>query len=430
MKKDKEKMDDGVTELTAASDDLSKVIYEKAVNDQDGNLYVFDIYMMKSLTDCSKLASDANYCTVTDINDNLQLYYTKQEQTSSGTMMDFVEDDFAGDAGITEPNIDDYTTITMVPSFWGEREDKSVDDVYYDKLSEYEEKCSRDSVRDFLGKMETSFPNTTLYYYSDSLSESTEIASGFVEVLFSSYDVADSPIVYYYFDPNDIPKIKLSQIMEDDSYGSTALTDEIENEIYEKQQIYVAVKDVSAPVDASGIYNWDTQYSENENCLYMLMLEDEEENGGDIIKINCDELDLGSSEIYASDVYSIVRIQDNELYYLCDYDTDDNSGTLYCNQEKLDDDVVPAYMYESIPENAGFVYYTDWDDDDLMGTLNYYDGSECSKIADDVSDYFICDRNKIAVLMDYSSYSYTGDLKYYNGKKLIKIASDVNCLVK
>ena len=162
----------------------------------------------------------------------------------------------------------------------------------------------------------------------------------------------------------------------------------------------------------------------------MLMLEDEEENGGDIIKINCDELDLGSSEIYASDVYSIVRIQDNELYYLCDYDTDDNSGTLYCNQEKLDDDVVPAYMYESIPENAGFVYYTDWDDDDLMGTLNYYDGSECSKIADDVSDYFICDRNKIAVLMDYSSYSYTGDLKYYNGKKLIKIASDVNCLVK
>ena len=71
---------------------------------------------------------------------------------------------------------------------------------------------------------------------------------------------------------------------------------------------------------------------------------------------------------------------------------------------------------------------TDFDDKRNYGTLVMLEGSEKTKIADDVSYWRVMDEDTVLFLTEYNNDRNRGDLRYYNGKTAETIDVDVRAV--
>ena len=70
----------------------------------------------------------------------------------------------------------------------------------------------------------------------------------------------------------------------------------------------------------------------------------------------------------------------------------------------------------------------DFDDKRNYGTLVMLEGSEKTKIADDVSYWRVMDEDTVLFLTEYNNDRNRGDLRYYNGKTAETIDVDVRAV--
>lgn len=115
---------------------------------------------------------------------------------------------------------------------------------------------------------------------------------------------------------------------------------------------------------------------------------------------------------------------ENGLYYLKDKDdTSDIEGDLYFNGEEIATD---ASCVKRIGETEMFSFISDFEREEMSGTLNIKNGKDTKQVAEDVY-YYECSEDGTAILItNYSKEYQEGDLLYFDGKKLRKLDSDVS----
>lgn len=419
MKADKVKLDSDVEYLCDFSDDLKTIVYVK-----DDNLYV-----MKNMDEKEKIASDIEDAWVYDINGNLQIYYVKESNEINLYAYDFIEDDYLSqDQSITEPRIEDYQTVTYVNDYFGSREKVETDDAYYRELEKYEEKETRDYLREELKNYQpVGTGSGNIYYYSAKEDESVKVIEALV--LGGNSIGTDTALMYLWnIDIENIEKVKLSKLLEETE-------ENIEKKFNEAllnsmQLLYLKDGEIFEVDDSDIDYKWldDVNVVANEkvNTLYISY-----------------EFYNPDTEKYHEELYSYdYRSANAKLQLLCDefdevaalnnsegiYYTNEDED-LYCNGTKIDSDV---YIWSvTVQENGTVLYLTDIDKNDREGTLKIYQNGKTTKIADDVviNTYGVFDRDKIAFLADYNFDKRRGDLEIYNGKETIRVDTDVTSII-
>ncbi len=446
-KGEKEKIDT-ITGVIDFSDDLKTLVYKK-----DDALYV-----CRDFTEKEKIASDVGSVYTFNIDDKLEMYYTKSEDMeeeedaeegsySGYTLYDLFDDDLAdSDAAMTEPNISDYQSITYEDSYWGRREVVKTSDSYYNALDAYEEKLYRDNFRKSLQEQPLEVETVSIYYYAQG-DDSGELVAEVESVDDSIYSVigADSAMLCYFnFDYDSMEKMKFSNWVNSDSMNANFYTEIMKNmvegitiELLDGQNLQTFPElDLTELDDLSLYYNRKTDeiyvfsykggYSEvavSEDGTYT----DTKEKEGNLHTWNYKK-EGADLELLREDVFSVWESSDDGIYYFCEADKDGDSAELYLDDEKLDSDVSPGSL--NTGNDDCILYLKDVDSDGEEGSLYCYREGKAEKVADDVahSSFTTVENGKVVYLTDYSFKRNSGDLMMYNGKESSKIDTDVTCI--
>ena len=363
-----------------------------------------------------KVKIDSDVSDVTAVYDTGEVYYV-QTESDELSLMDFVTDDMAeADADIEEPDYEDFTNEVTTSS--GYTYDETDYDAYDEAYDEYYDKVLRDELREELESYTYPIETSSLYYYDGS--ESVEIADGVSDVMATGG--AEAMVVYGKTETGDLPKVKLSEI--EWSYDVMDLLDEA---FYgSAAEVFMAIGAVESEIDQETAV--DFAFNTSCSALYFLDNYDDEDEAGELYAIEIKGDTAGSPELYDEDVADILRaLSDDRILYFKDFDYDDYSGDMYINQATVDTDV---YWYSYAAYGNQLCYLTDVDDDG-MGTLKIYDGKEAVKIAEDVSDFTSDGDAYIAYLADYDTDDAVGDAYLYNGSKEPQLIDDeVSMLLK
>ena len=155
----------------------------------------------------------------------------------------------------------------------------------------------------------------------------------------------------------------------------------------------------------------------------------EDKNYGELYQVSISSSgELGTPELYDSDVCTdnIYFIGENKLLYFKDYKND--KGELYINQEQVDYDV-NAYSIRYNENTDSITYFIDWSSEKNYGTLKTYTKKDAQKIADDVYTYNVLPNGNVLYLYDYSQKYYHGDLYLWNKKDAEKLDDGVVCIL-
>lgn len=125
-------------------------------------------------------------------------------------------------------------------------------------------------------------------------------------------------------------------------------------------------------------------------------------------------------------LFTYKYIENNGLYYIKDLEEEEGIGTLFCNGNKIDDEV---FLFKV--DGYKVYYLKDFTKSNLSGTLMQFDGKNTIKIADDVTSFSIVD-NYAAVLIDYNIIRKEGDLMLFplNGKGKEKLIDEEVMFIK
>ncbi len=423
LKKDKEKLDKDVERVEKFNNKFQTIVYSKY---DDAN---YDLYVIKNFGEKEKILGNLDSFSVFLTDNKVSAYFTKSKGESSYTALDLIEDDFPEDANIKEPDIKDYTTYTTVNGFWGPTTREEVDQKYYDELDKYNEKTRRDSTRDYYKSQTIGFDDSTIYYYVEG-KEEQKVASGILETVGSFQAEENTPVlIYYILDFENMEKVKLSEVLE----GNLTYED-MQKKTFEAISSNIVRGTEVAKLNLDGMLVDQTfMYDESKNLLCAFvheakdMYKDSEDRTGELYTLSAAKGNLGELNKINSDVDAVKYINDGKIYYYTDFDYDDDEGTLYCNAEKVSEDVSDTYIYQN--DDADFLYFKDYDMSDAEGTLFAYKNGKSVKVADEVYSCYAYTDKFIATITDYSTKNHMGDLKVFNGKDNVKIASDVNAII-
>lgn len=395
---EREKLGSDLSSLDYVSEDLSTVFYTK-----EGSLY-----QKEAGKDKEKISSDVY--SVIKVYDSGEVYYVKAE-TGEIPLIDYVYDDKKeADAAMQE----------LESPSWTDPDYDAKYDAYQKELEEYYAKQNRDYAREYLAEEKIEQTAYTLCYYNGE--EETVVSDNFTNI--SYVCAADKPVITYtaYDDQSEDITVKLSEM--EDPYSISGMIAEALNSAAER---YVAVGAVSAGLDQDEARNFCL--SADGETLYYLAEIPEDKNYGELYRVSVSSSgELGTPELYDSDVCTdnVYFISEDKLLYFKDYKED--KGELYINQEKIDYDV-NAYTIHYNKDADRITYYIDWNSDKGYGTLKTYTRKEAEKIADDVHAYSALPNGNVLYLYDYSQKHYRGDLYLWDKKDAEKIDDSVVCIL-
>lgn len=394
---EREKLDSDLSSLDYVSEDLSTVFYTK-----EGSLY-----KKEAGKDKEKISSDVY--GVIKVYESGEAYYVKAE-TAEVPLINYVYDDKKeSDAAMPEPESPSWTD----PDYDAKYE------TYQRELEEYNAKRDRDYAREYLAEEKMEQTAYTLCYYNGK--EESTVSDAFTN--FSYTCAANEPVITYTaYDQSGDVTVKLSET--EDIYSISGMITEA---LYSAANRYVAAGSVSASLDQDDAAS--LCLSADGETLYYLAEIPEDKNYGELYRVSVSSSgELGTPELYDSDVCTdnIYFISEDKLLYFKDYKED--KGELYINQERIDYDV-NAYTIHRSEDADRITYYIDWNSDKGYGTLKTYTRKEAEKIADDVHAYSVLPNGNVLYLYDYSQKYYHGDLYLWNKKDAEKIDDSVVCIL-
>lgn len=394
---DREKIDSEISALSYVSEDLSTLVYIK-----EGTLY-----KKVGSEDKVKISSDVDH--VIAAYDSGEVYYVKSESMEVPLSNYVYDDKKEADAVLTEPKSPNW----IDPDYDAKYE------AYQKASEEYRAKLFRDNLRKSLNEEKIEQTDYSLCYYNGE--EETVIHDSFID---SSYPcAADSPVITYTaYDQSDDIRIKLSET--EDIYSIRSFVTEA---LISASERYVTVGSTSSLLDREEAQHF--RLSADGETLFYLDEVPEDKDYGELYQVSISSSgELGSPELYDSDVYTgtLHFIDAGKLLYFKDYKND--KGELYIDREKIDYDV-NFYSIQYMEDQECVTYYTDWNDEKNYGTLKIYTGKDAQKIADDVHSHFVLPNGEVLYLYDYSPKYYHGDLYLWNKKDTEKIDDSVVCIL-
>lgn len=456
---------DSEASIVKAFPNSKKVFYLK-----DDSLYV-----KENKKDKIKIASDVT--RVLSVVDEKSVYYLKSENISN-TLDMFIDDDYAEtDRDIVEPaypsypeepqypDQDDYTYSQWNYSYWGyeynedlgewgywsqevdwdrynaaveqyendydkwEEECNRLNDEYDTAYRLYEEKLSRDMLREELKSdyNAITYSKYTLYYWSDGTE--TEIVRDV------AYDNTNTGLlavstkvpaaVYQKYSETEMAALKLSDLIATNGYDTALIysdvMDNLENARVKQNDIFIAYKGKEYKLAAENAAKWNIS---DDGTIYFIDEYDLDDNAGIFKSVKVSDNGIGSPVAVDKDVSDYNLFDGGKIIYC--KDMKDGSGEIYQGGKKLASDVYFESLY-SFEDSGTLFYLVDYDQDDKEGTLYCRMGDEQTKIADDVHQYVPVNEEKVVYLKDYSTEKNRGELVIYRGgKKRDTIDNDVS----
>lgn len=471
-----EKIASDIKSLRHVSEDLSVIYYTKEEGTEEESATALYKQIVDK-DDKEKIASEI--AGIIHIYDSGEAYYTKAVKTEK-TLMDYVEDDLAAnDAALTEPKAPEYPkrgtypTREKYPEYpsrpyryqFDNNEDyeaayaeyekkleeynqkkkeiddayaaakKKIDDAYtaakeqYNKdYAEYRdvlrpawnEKNSRDNLRENLKEAKLESVSYTLYYYNGK--ESTVVT----EAMSDSYatEEADEKAVLVISTEKaaEVTKIKISE-----ADSTWDVREKVEDALDTEAEMQLVIGTTLSVINQEAAT--DMTLSEDGSVLYFLDDVDEEKKTGDLYKVEISKDKADARKKIDSDVYysNLIIVWDTSIAYAKNMDSNKDKGDLYVDGEEIDFDV----DLSSIDEDEGKVlrFYKDYNSDKRLGTLMQYKDGKLTQIADDVFSYVVQPNGDILYLSDYSATRYRGTLYRYAGGKATQIDEDVTSLI-
>lgn len=429
--KGKEKIASEVSSLKYLTNDFKTVYYVK-----EGSLY-----KQVEGEDRVKIASDIY--RVIKIYETGEIYYLTSED-SEISLMDYVTDDMKDtDASITEPSYPDYPSSPSRP-YWSDYDTAAEYDAAYaayeDAYEAWEAECdrmeaeynaareayyaklSRDELRKDLKEETLEQSSYSLCFYNGI--EATVITDAFVgDNYYSDYTYAsDAPVIIYEAYNQSSQKVKLSEV--ESIYD---IKEMVEAALFSSSEKYIAVKTTATVVEQEKEAN-SFRINSSGTVVYYIDNIPDEKSYGELYRISIADGVVGKAEVYDNDVYiGYCRFAcDDKFEYYKDYK--DSKGELYVNKTKIDYDV-KVYSPVVYSDSDKVIYFTDWDNDKMYGTLKIYQNGKSVKVADDVHDFSTMGDGRILYLYDYSLNYYKGELHVWENGETRKIDDDVVCVI-
>jgi Primosomal protein N'' (replication factor Y) - superfamily II helicase len=396
-KDEKEKISGSVDEFYI-SGDFSRVYYVS-----DGSLYVQEFGKDKK-----KITSDLG--SILSCSNDGKVQYLKKT-TKKVNAADYVNDDMESqDASITEPNISDYTTARQ--DMWGYSYENTDYDRYYADMDRYNQKVSRDNLREALKSDTIELESNTLCYYDGTNS------SNISENVCEDVDRNVNPLMTLYtkYEDKNVEKVNLSE-----ADSAAAVEDAVRSSHAASSEYYLAVggKETQLKQDKAAdfcFYNTSLYYIDNLSS----------DNTGTLMKIDIKDNTVGSPQKIDDDVAGntyIYDVGDNKIAYC--KDVSNQSYELYQNKEKIASDVYGFYYNK---DDKSFYLVTDYSKNDGMGTLSRWANGKSEKVADSIRDFQVLSNQNVAYISDYSGS--TGTLLLKSGsKEPQKLDEDVTGLI-
>lgn len=390
----KEKIDSDISKVVYISDDFKTMYYLKEEN----------LYKKENKKDREKVASDVS--RVIKVYDSGSIYYlTEAEEDISMDM--FITDDMAEtDANMQQP---DYWSLS--------------NEEYQRAWEEYNAKEQRDYLREEIADYSPYVNIGTLCYYDGK--DATEVISGFTNSYSYSTAADAEAILFCVLDLDDISKVKMSKITEEDMYWYD-IVDIVEEAIDNSIMYAMVQKGEVVSLDLEDIYNLRMN-SDGTKIMYIEDY-DPEKMEGDLRMASIKNGRMSDPEKIDTDVYSevfgFINDSDSYLYYT---DVKDRHGDLYIDGQSVAYD---AYVYSGGGRSGVYYYYTDYDTEDGEGTLYYYEKGKPVKVADDVYDYYLMGDKEVMYLSNYSTSRYKGELYLFSKKKTNMLDDDVVCFLR
>ena len=462
--KDKEKLASEIDSMEYVSKDMKTFYYTK----EDS------LYKQVIGKDKEKIASDIN--EVLKIYESGEIYYTAGE-SKEVPLMDYVTDDLKNsDAAMVEPVSPSYPNYPSRPSspYWWQydtdeeynaayaqyetdlaaynaecdrldKEYQQAQEAYYAAQDAYYAKLSRDNMRESLNEMKVTESNYSLYYFDGKketlVSDAIYYYASEYSSPYATYNTAKDAAVIWFESVEEGEKktIKMSEIT--DTYYVQSMVREAMNGSVGYQ---VAVKATASVLEEEENIS-NIRISPDGSAIFYIDNVEEEKDYGVLYRVAINKDKLGKAEVYDDDVYngSISIMKDGKIVYFKEVTYVEgegdyygfSKGEMYIDKAKVDSDVkLGSYTYD---EDAGLVYYTDYDNEKDSGTLKIYKNgknAKATKIADDVyydygSGFTILPDGRILYLTEYSLKNYKGELNEWNNGKTRKIDDDVVTLI-
>lgn len=360
--KDATKLASQVTGINYVSDDFKTILFTK--NDS--------MYLKSGSKDVVKVASDVY--RVLCVYEDGSFYYTQADEEEI-TYWDLINDDYA-----------------------------TPDDWYYESYKEWMKESTID------------LDLYTLYYYNGK--ESSTVSKNVTEI--HDYSVDEPVVVCAVMDSDDLPSVSLTEYIND----GISLYDELEEYMDENSAIKIAAESTVGDLSLRDVYGF--LLSDDGTTLYIASEYDDEDYIVTLTKLTLNGVDVKKAEKLDEDVYYnyFKLVNGDSIVYFKDVDS--REGELYLDGTKIDDDVY-VYSVKYNTETDNVYYIVDWDSDDEMGTLKYFTGKKATTVKDDVHIFYFTPEGEALFLYDYSNYN--GELWIQNGKKVTKLDDDVLAIV-
>lgn len=427
-------------ELFHVSEDASTVFYA----DEERNLYVW-----KEGLDAEKIDEKVSSFVIGYADGSA---YYKKDTSITKTMADYIQDDYASsDAAIKEPVYPNYNNYEWPqspqrPWSWGyasnEEYQKALEeyealyaayteeynkvneqyhadvDNYNTQYTEWSQKNRRDNLRKNFASYEYEITTASLYYFDGEKSVlvaenlSTQAQTG------CEYSHENAVYTFYLAKTENLEKISIDEIT-----SLSTVNRQIQNALNEEIQFAVATKSAFREMEAENVEN--VEIAPNGKELYYVVSKEE---GRTIYRVSLGG-EISEAEEYDNGVeYVCGIIGDGALAYFKDFDSEEDTGTLYIAKEKVAKEV---YFDIASTEDGERIYL--WRDvKDREGTLVYYDGEDLQEIEEDAYayDYVLTEEGGILYLQDYSAEKREGELHYYlKGKEAKVIDDDVTLII-
>ncbi|MWC27714.1 zinc ribbon domain-containing protein [Paenibacillus sp. MMS18-CY102] len=427
----KTKIDSDLHHIVTYTADFSKVYYQKNDDSEDHNAGT--LYVKEAGKDKVKLVS--GFDSIVSSSSEGSFYYMKQD-ASMAHLYDFVNDDMLKEDQKTaeptepiEPSETSFQRQVAQTGYWG--------DIYYDTVTDYDAyneaydkyrkayesysiandkynaKVERDQLRDELKAAKLEDTKSSLYLF-DGKKEQL-IAKDVDHTSLS--DVSNGIVVYNKIAASKMKKIAISTI-----YNTSDVESAYRDQDLSDPKLYISVKGgKEAMFWDKPDYTADVNISEDGTKLYVLESKDGEE-AGELKSYTVTASGAQDKKTVAKDVAKYAVSGNNLLFYS---NVTDNVGdlntTIDGTNKKIASDVQVGYT--QMLENANtLIYYTDYSEKSMSGSLNLYEGGKSKKLADDVYDYRYVNADLIYYISDYSSRNNYGDLwelRKAKDKKLI-----------
>lgn len=427
----KTKIDSDLHHIVTYKGDFSKVYYQKVDDGEDHNAGT--LYVKEAGKDKVKLVS--GFDSIVSSSSEGRFYYTKQD-ASMVHLYDFVNDDMLSEDQKTteptepiEPSETSFQRQVAQTGYFG--------DIYYDTVTDYDAynaayekyqkaydsysiandkyqaKVERDQLRDELKAAKLESTKSSLYLF-DGKKEQL-IAKDVDRTSLS--DLSSGVVVYNKIAASKMKKIAISTI-----YNTSEVESAYRDQDLSDPKLYISVKGGKESLfwDKSD-YTADVKLSDDGSKLYVLESKDGEE-AGELKSYSVTSNGAQDKKTVAKDVAKYAVAGSNLLFYS---NVKDNVGDLNTTidgvNNKIASDVQVGYT-QILDEARTLVYYSDFSEKSLSGSLNLYEDGKSKKLADDVYDYRYVSSDLIYYISDYSSKNSYGDLwelRKTKDKKLI-----------